>query len=296
MALRGPAGVLYDIVVDPAHRGRGVGRLLLDATLAALAAKGAPRVVLSTAERNEPAQRLFARAGFRRTMIEMTREVGRVSLGPRALWPSRASAHESERVGGSARQERFHAECTRTGLEATENGLGRLHAHGGFTRRARRNDRRRTARPDRALRTAHRALRPRLKLLWPRGKIPAPTRNDAALFRSIRVIRVRVVRSPRNEIRLLRPTSDSARPISCAVAWPFAIVWLNVHFCASSCPADCAIVLGTRRRRHPHRHAPPPPRRVASSRVGHAAAGMRSVARARARPARAATRGSAPTR
>jgi ribosomal protein S18 acetylase RimI-like enzyme len=75
MALRGPAGVLYDIVVAPAHRGQGVGRMLLDATLAALKAKGAPRAVLSTAERNEPAQRLFARAGFRRTMIEMTREL-----------------------------------------------------------------------------------------------------------------------------------------------------------------------------------------------------------------------------
>jgi Acetyltransferases len=75
MSLRGPAGVLYDIVVDPAERGRGVGRALLDATLAALEARGAPRVVLSTAERNEPAQRLFARAGFRRTMIEMTREL-----------------------------------------------------------------------------------------------------------------------------------------------------------------------------------------------------------------------------
>jgi len=76
MSLRGPAGVLYDIVVDPAHRGQGVGRMLLDATLEALAAQGAPRVVLSTAERNETAQRLFARAGFRRTMIEMTRELG----------------------------------------------------------------------------------------------------------------------------------------------------------------------------------------------------------------------------
>ena len=74
MALRGPAGVLYDIVVDPAHRGHGVGRRLLEATVAALTAKGAPRIVLSTAERNEQAQRLFARAGFRRTMIEMTRE------------------------------------------------------------------------------------------------------------------------------------------------------------------------------------------------------------------------------
>jgi ribosomal protein S18 acetylase RimI-like enzyme len=75
MSLRGPAGVLYDIVVDPAHRGHGVGRMLLEATLAALEARGVPRVVLSTAERNESAQRLFARAGFRRTMIEMTREL-----------------------------------------------------------------------------------------------------------------------------------------------------------------------------------------------------------------------------
>jgi ribosomal protein S18 acetylase RimI-like enzyme len=75
MSLRGPAAVLYDIVVDPAHRGRGVGRMLLEATVAALEARAAPRVVLSTADRNESAQRLFARAGFRRTMIEMTREL-----------------------------------------------------------------------------------------------------------------------------------------------------------------------------------------------------------------------------
>ena len=75
MSLRGPAGALYDIVVDPAHRGHGVGRTLLDATLEALDGRGAPRVVLSTAERNESAQRLFARAGFRRTMLEMTREL-----------------------------------------------------------------------------------------------------------------------------------------------------------------------------------------------------------------------------
>jgi ribosomal protein S18 acetylase RimI-like enzyme len=77
MSLRGPAGVLYDIVVDPAHRGRGVGGILLAATLEALEARGSPRVVLSTAEQNAAAQRLFARAGFRRTMIEMTRELNK---------------------------------------------------------------------------------------------------------------------------------------------------------------------------------------------------------------------------
>ncbi len=75
MSLRGPAGVLYDIVVDPGHRQQGVGRMLLNASLEALKARGAPRVVLSTAERNAPAQHLFDRAGFRRTMIEMTREL-----------------------------------------------------------------------------------------------------------------------------------------------------------------------------------------------------------------------------
>jgi RimJ/RimL family protein N-acetyltransferase len=32
-------------------------------------------VVLATAEQNEAAQRLFAGMGFRRTMIEMTREL-----------------------------------------------------------------------------------------------------------------------------------------------------------------------------------------------------------------------------
>jgi ribosomal protein S18 acetylase RimI-like enzyme len=75
MSLRGPAGELHDIVVDPAYRGQGIGRMLLDATLKALRARGAKQTVLSTAERNPTAQRLFERAGFRRTMIEMTREL-----------------------------------------------------------------------------------------------------------------------------------------------------------------------------------------------------------------------------
>jgi ribosomal protein S18 acetylase RimI-like enzyme len=75
MALRGPAGVIYDILVDPAQRGHGVGMMLLEAALTALRERGAPRAVLAMAEGNAAAQRLFARAGFRRTMIEMTREL-----------------------------------------------------------------------------------------------------------------------------------------------------------------------------------------------------------------------------
>jgi ribosomal protein S18 acetylase RimI-like enzyme len=75
MALRAPAGVLYDIVVAAGQRGHGIGQRLLSAVLAELTAAGAPRMVLSTAARNASAQRLFARNGFRDTMIEMTREL-----------------------------------------------------------------------------------------------------------------------------------------------------------------------------------------------------------------------------
>jgi ribosomal protein S18 acetylase RimI-like enzyme len=74
-SLRGPAGLLHDILVDPDQRDRGVGGRLLDETLSVMRSKGVRQIVLSTAERNESAQRLFARMGFRRTMIEMTREL-----------------------------------------------------------------------------------------------------------------------------------------------------------------------------------------------------------------------------
>jgi ribosomal protein S18 acetylase RimI-like enzyme len=75
MALRGPAGILHDLIVDPECRSRGVGRALLEAVLAYLQSRGLSQLVLSTAERNEAAQRFFAGMGFRRTMIEMTREI-----------------------------------------------------------------------------------------------------------------------------------------------------------------------------------------------------------------------------
>lgn len=75
MSLRSPAGVGYDLIVDPAHRGLGAGRALLDALLAAFSARGAVQVVLMTAEKNDFAQRMFGAAGFRRTMVEMTLEL-----------------------------------------------------------------------------------------------------------------------------------------------------------------------------------------------------------------------------
>lgn len=67
-------GKLHDLIVAPARRGRGVGASLARAMIARLTGRGAPRIVLSTAFRNEPARRLFERLGFRPTMLEMTRD------------------------------------------------------------------------------------------------------------------------------------------------------------------------------------------------------------------------------
>lgn len=67
---------LHDIYVDEAARGLGVGGLLLEATIAEVARLGAPRLLLMSATQNVPAQRLFAKHGFRPTMVEMTRELG----------------------------------------------------------------------------------------------------------------------------------------------------------------------------------------------------------------------------
>lgn len=75
MALRGPAGVVYDLVVDPDHRRQGVGKTLFAAMLDELVTLGAPRALLFTADKNHAAQALFDKAGFRRTMIEMTLEL-----------------------------------------------------------------------------------------------------------------------------------------------------------------------------------------------------------------------------
>lgn len=73
--LREECGFIHDVAVSEAGRRIGVATALIDAAAAWLRARGMPRVVLWTADRNEGAQRLFTALGFRRTMIEMTREL-----------------------------------------------------------------------------------------------------------------------------------------------------------------------------------------------------------------------------
>ncbi len=76
MMLRDACAMLQDIWVDESARRGGIARALLNDLIARFKAKGAPRVVLMTAAKNENAQRFFDSMGFRPTMIEMTFELG----------------------------------------------------------------------------------------------------------------------------------------------------------------------------------------------------------------------------
>jgi ribosomal protein S18 acetylase RimI-like enzyme len=67
-------GALHDIYVDERARRGGVAKKLLGEMLRRLEELGAPRVVLHSAWANAEAQRFFESQGFRRTMVEMTRE------------------------------------------------------------------------------------------------------------------------------------------------------------------------------------------------------------------------------
>lgn len=59
-----PIGHVKDLAVHPDHRGRGVGRGLLERGLAVLASEGAGRVKLEVRDGNEPALALYREFGF----------------------------------------------------------------------------------------------------------------------------------------------------------------------------------------------------------------------------------------
>ena len=73
--LRDAAGFVHDIVVDQSERRSGIAGALMEAAIAWVREQDVASVMLWTAAPNEGAQRLFERLGFRRTMIEMTRDL-----------------------------------------------------------------------------------------------------------------------------------------------------------------------------------------------------------------------------
>lgn len=73
--LRDRAGFVHDVVVLEDERRAGVATALMTAAIGWLGTRQVPRVILWTAHKNAAAQALFDRLGFRRTMVEMTREI-----------------------------------------------------------------------------------------------------------------------------------------------------------------------------------------------------------------------------
>jgi len=70
--LRGPCGFIHDVYVHESARRQGAGQSLLRAAIAWAHSRGMSQVVLWSKAHNDGAQRLFAKLGFRDTMIEMT--------------------------------------------------------------------------------------------------------------------------------------------------------------------------------------------------------------------------------
>ena len=70
--LRGPCGFIHDVFVLESVRRQGTGADLLRAAITWVRSRGLSQVVLWSKSGNDAAQRLFAKLGFRETMIEMT--------------------------------------------------------------------------------------------------------------------------------------------------------------------------------------------------------------------------------
>ena len=70
--LRGPCGFIHDVYVHESARRQGIAHDLLRAAIEWAHSKGRSQVVLYSKTGNEAAQRLFAKLGFRDTMVEMT--------------------------------------------------------------------------------------------------------------------------------------------------------------------------------------------------------------------------------
>jgi ribosomal protein S18 acetylase RimI-like enzyme len=68
-------GFIHDTWVEPAWRGRGIGRALIEETLLAFTQMGVAQVRLDTARGNDAARALFSGLGFREGVMRMVRDM-----------------------------------------------------------------------------------------------------------------------------------------------------------------------------------------------------------------------------
>ncbi|MEU6020427.1 GNAT family N-acetyltransferase [Micromonospora sp. NPDC047134] len=73
-------GLLNALHLEPAERGRGIGRALMIDALAAMGRHGWRRAVLWVLRDNAPARRFYERGGWQRTGLERDDMIGNVSV------------------------------------------------------------------------------------------------------------------------------------------------------------------------------------------------------------------------
>ena len=73
----GRRGIIYHLAVAPEHRGRGIGKMLLDDCVRGLRQAGLPRVIILVAGDNAAGHQFWLRNGFEDLafVIAMTREL-----------------------------------------------------------------------------------------------------------------------------------------------------------------------------------------------------------------------------
>ena len=81
--LRGPCGFIHDVYVHESVRRQGIAQDLLREAIAWAHSRGRTQVVLWSKAGNDAAQSLFAKLGFRQTMIEMTLDGEASESGPK---------------------------------------------------------------------------------------------------------------------------------------------------------------------------------------------------------------------
>ena len=67
---------LYDIVVDPAHRGEGLGRKAMELIEGEARARGHDRIELNVFGGNKVARSLYRSLGYRETFVTMAKGIG----------------------------------------------------------------------------------------------------------------------------------------------------------------------------------------------------------------------------
>jgi len=70
----GPAVLVEDVVVDPRHRGRGIGRALMNGLVDWAGEQGATRLQLLADKNNPPALAFYDRLGWRPTALICLRQ------------------------------------------------------------------------------------------------------------------------------------------------------------------------------------------------------------------------------